>query len=92
VGGGACPCTGYGCQAGAAFIAASFVCVYVCVYVCVVVCVFARLHVIVRPLWSKDLQLQEGSTGEMSKYVHFLHLEAGHPLTLNPIETIFASN
>ena len=35
---------------------------------------------------------QRGSTGEMSKYVLFLHSEASHPLPLNPIVTIFASN
>jgi len=35
---------------------------------------------------------QRGSTGGMSKYVLFLHSEAGHPLRLNPIGTIFASN
>jgi len=38
------------------------------------------------------LFLQRGSTGEMSNYVLFLHSEAGHPLPLNPIGTIVASN
>jgi hypothetical protein len=39
-----------------------------------------------------DVFLQRGSTGEMSKYVIFMHSEAGHPLPFNPIGTIFASN
>jgi hypothetical protein len=37
-------------------------------------------------------KLQRGSTGEMSKYVPFLHSEASHPLPLYPIGTIFAEN
>ena len=35
---------------------------------------------------------QRGSTGEISKYVPFMHSEAGHPLPLYPIGTIFALN
>jgi len=35
---------------------------------------------------------QRGSTGKLSKHVLFLHSAAGHPLPLNLIETIFASN
>ena len=47
-----------------------------------------------RKLGSKRMALiyQRGSTGEMSKYVLFMHSEAGYPLPFNPIGTIFASN
>ena len=41
---------------------------------------------------TKLILFQKGSTREMSKYVLFLHSEAGHPPCLNLIETILASN
>ena len=40
----------------------------------------------------KEERPQRWSTGEMSKYVPFLHSEASHPLPFYPIGTIFALN